>query len=78
MYLRLGKTKEFMGCIIIYQIREFYWGVMKGFSKIAKPLSDSTKGSPKDCKWTEDMTKAFKKLKHCFTTAPILRYFNPH
>jgi hypothetical protein len=24
------------------------------------------------------MTKAFEKLKYCFTTAPILTHFNPH
>jgi hypothetical protein len=24
------------------------------------------------------MTKSFKKLKHCFTTAPILTHFDPH
>jgi hypothetical protein len=24
------------------------------------------------------MIKAFEKLKHCFTTAPILTHFNPH
>jgi hypothetical protein len=55
----------------------FYRRFIEQFSKIAKPLSDSTKGSPKDWKWTEDMTKAFKKLKHCFTTAPILVHFDP-
>jgi hypothetical protein len=55
----------------------FYWRFIEGFSRITKPLSDSTKGSPKDWKWTEDMTKAFEKLKHCFTTAPILAYFDP-
>jgi hypothetical protein len=24
------------------------------------------------------MTKSFEKLKHCFTTAPILTHFDPH
>jgi hypothetical protein len=24
------------------------------------------------------MTKSFEKLKHCFTTMPILTHFNPH
>jgi hypothetical protein len=24
------------------------------------------------------MTKSFEKLQHCFTTAPILTYFDPH
>jgi hypothetical protein len=56
----------------------FYRQFIKGFSKIAKPLSDSTKGSPKDWIWTDAMTQSFEKLKHCFTTAPILTHFDPH
>jgi hypothetical protein len=56
----------------------FYRQFIEGFSKIAKPLSDSTKGSPKDWIWIDAMTKSFEKLKHCFTTAPILTHFNPH
>jgi hypothetical protein len=55
----------------------FYPRFIKGFSKIAKTLSDSTKGSPKDWKWTEDITQSFEKLKHCFTTAPILIHYDP-
>jgi hypothetical protein len=55
----------------------FYWRFIKGFSKITKPLSDSTKGAPKDWKWIEDMTESFEKLKHCFTTTPILTHFDP-
>jgi hypothetical protein len=56
----------------------FYRRFIEGFSKIAKPLSDSTKGSPKDWIWTDAMTQSFEKLKHCFTTAPILTHFDPH
>jgi hypothetical protein len=56
----------------------FYRRFIEGFSKIAKPLSDSTKGSPNDWIWTDAMTKSFEKLKHCFTTAPILTHFDPH
>jgi hypothetical protein len=56
----------------------FYRQFIEGFSKIAKPLSDSTKGSPKDWVWIDTITKSFKKLKHCFTMAPILTHFNPH
>jgi hypothetical protein len=40
-------------------------------------ISNSTKGAPKDWKWTEEMMESFKKLKHCFTTTPILTYFDP-
>jgi hypothetical protein len=55
----------------------FYRRFIKGFSKIAKPLSDLTKGLPKDWKWTEDITESFDKLKHCFTPVPILMHFDP-
>jgi hypothetical protein len=54
-----------------------YWRFIEGFSKIAKPLSDSTNESPKDWQWTQDMSKSFEKLKHCFTTTPILTHFDP-
>jgi hypothetical protein len=56
----------------------FYCQFIEGFSKIAKPLSNSTKGSPKDWIWTDTIIKAFEKLKHCFMTAPILTHFNLH
>jgi hypothetical protein len=64
-------VQSFIGFVNVY--RRF----IEGFSRIAKPLSDSAKASPKDWKWTEDMTKAFEKLKHCFTSAPILGHFDP-
>jgi hypothetical protein len=54
----------------------FYHRFIKGFSKIAKPLSNSTKGSPKDWIWMDTMTKSFKKLKHYFMTTPILTHFD--
>jgi hypothetical protein len=56
----------------------FYRWFIEGFSKIAKPLSDSTKGSPKDWIWTDAMTKSFEKLKYCFMTEPILTHFDPN
>jgi hypothetical protein len=56
----------------------FYRRFIEGFSKIPKPLSDSTKGSPKDWIWTDAMTRSLEKLKHCFTTTPILTHFDPH
>jgi hypothetical protein len=56
----------------------FIDSLIEGFSKITKPLSDSTKGSPKDWIWMDAMTKSFEKLKHCFTTMPILTHFDPH
>jgi hypothetical protein len=56
----------------------FYQQFIEGFSKITKPLSDSTKGSPKDWIWMDAMTKSFEKPKHCFMTAPILIHFDLH
>jgi hypothetical protein len=56
----------------------FYQQFIEGFSKITKPLSDSTKGVPKDWIWTDAMTKSLEKVKLCFTTAPILTHFDPH
>jgi hypothetical protein len=56
----------------------FYWRFIEGFSKITKPLSNSTKGSPKDWIWTDAMTKSFEKLKYCFMTTPILTHFDLH
>jgi hypothetical protein len=68
----LRDVQSFIGFANLY--RRF----IEGFSKIAKPLSDSTRGSPKDWIWMDAMTEAFEKLKHCFTTTPILTYFDPH
>jgi hypothetical protein len=56
----------------------FYRWFIQGFSKITKPLSNLTKGLPKDWIWTDMMTTSFKKLKHCFMTAPILTHFDQH
>jgi hypothetical protein len=69
---RLRDVQSFIGFTNVY--RQF----MEGFSKITKPLSNSTRGSPKDWVWTDAMTRAFEKLKHCFITAPILTHFNPN
>jgi hypothetical protein len=55
----------------------FYRRFIFGFSKICRPLTESTKGDTKDWRWTPEMEKAFVNLKECFTTAPILTHFNP-
>jgi hypothetical protein len=68
----LRDVQLFIGFANLY--RQF----IEGFSKITKPLSNSTKGLPKNWIWTDAMTKSFEKLKHCFTTAPILIHFDPH
>jgi len=53
----------------------FYRRFIKGFSKIAKPLTDLTK---KGIKWacTPLCQDAFDTLKKMFTTGPILTHFD--
>jgi len=54
----------------------FYRRFIEGFSKICKPLTDLTmKGI--QWQWTEEAQNAFEILKRRFTTAPILRHFDP-
>jgi hypothetical protein len=55
----------------------FYRRFIFGFSKICRPLTESTKGDKKDWRWTSEIEKAFVNLKECFTTVPILTHFNP-
>jgi hypothetical protein len=55
----------------------FYRRFIFGFSKICRPLTESTKGDKKDWRWTPEMETAFVNLKEWFTTAPILTHFNP-
>jgi hypothetical protein len=55
----------------------FYRRFILGFSKICRPLTESTKGDKKDLEWTPDMEKAFVDLKERFTTAPILSHYSP-
>lgn len=54
----------------------FYRRFIKDFSKMAAPLNALTcKG--KDFEWTSDCQGAFNQLKLAFTTAPVLRHFDP-
>ena len=53
---------------------------MKGFARIAKPLTDLTK-KDKDFTWGSEEEAAFNKLKEALTSALILQMFNkdkPH
>ena len=54
----------------------FYHRFIEGFSKVCKPLTDLTKKGLR-WQWTEDAQKAFDELKRRFTSAPILRHFDP-
>lgn len=60
----------------------FYRRFIQGFSKLAAPLTNQTKG-PKDDKtkqplhWSTECQTAFDALKAAFTSAPILAHFDP-
>jgi hypothetical protein len=54
----------------------FYRRFILGFSKICRPLTESTKGDKTDWEWTPDMEKPFVDLKERFTTAPILTHYS--
>jgi len=62
-------VQSFMG------FANFYRRFIKGFSKIAKPLTDLTKKGIK-WTWTPSCQEAFDKLKEMFTTGPILTHFD--
>src|ERR687884_1036585 len=55
----------------------FYRRFIKGFSRIAKPLTDTLKSGGKNFVITPQFKMAFKCLKNAFTRAPILRHFDP-
>ena len=62
----------------VSQIRSFlglagyYRHFIKGFSKIAKPMTELLK-KDKKFEWTTDYEKSFTELKKHLTTAPVLR-----
>ena len=56
----------------------FYRRFIDGFSKICKPITDTTKESNgKNFVWSAACEEAFSKLRQRFTEAPILRHFDP-
>ena len=54
----------------------FYRRFIQDFSKVCKPLTDLTKKG-KTSEWPESAQGAFELLKQRFTTAPVLRHFDP-
>src|SRR4029077_9626037 len=59
----------------------FYRRFIAGYSAIAAPLTNLTRGNPKDKKFPlapdSRELQAFEMLKHTFTTAPVLQHFDP-
>ena len=55
----------------------YYRWFIKNFSALCRPLTDSLKKTNEEFKWTEIHQHSFEELKKAFTTAPILRHFDP-
>ena len=55
----------------------FYRKFILSFSEIASPLTNLTRKHTKKFTWTEQANVAFRQLQQAFTSAPILRHFQP-
>lgn len=58
----------------------YYRRFIRDYAKIASPLTDTTKGSPKKrevVEWNEIRESAFTTLKETLMTGPVLKPFNP-
>jgi hypothetical protein len=66
-------VQSFMG------FANFYRRFIKDFSKIVKPLTDTTakEYSGKAWRWSDQCEEAFETLKKAFTSAPILKHYDP-
>jgi hypothetical protein len=74
--------KDFKEPKTVKEVRQFlgmtgyYRKHIRGYSKIAAPLTEQTKGKQKLIEWTPECKVAFNKLKEALTTAPVLAYPN--
>ena len=57
-------------------LANFYRRFIKNFSKVASPITTLLK-KDRRFQWTPQAQKAFAQLKEVFTSAPILRHFDP-
>ncbi len=55
----------------------FYRRFISNYSTITSPLTDLLKGKTKSLAWNPNATEAFNKLKHAFTSAPLLVHPSP-
>jgi len=66
----LTEVQSFLG------FANFYRRFVKDYSRIARPLTELTKGSKKEWEWNPQAEEAFQQLKQRFTMAPILAHFD--
>ena len=57
-------------------LANFYRRFIRNFSKVAAPITELLRKNRK-FRWTSEARTAFDSLRTSFTTAPILRHFNP-
>ena len=60
-------------------LTNYYWRFLKGYAKIARPLTTLISGENADKKkalvvWTSECQEAFQQLKKLCTEAPVLAY----
>jgi len=67
----LTEVQSFLG------FANFYRCFIQDYSRVARPLTELTKGNAKDWRWSPKAELVFKELKNRFTTAPILAHFDP-
>jgi len=66
----LTEVQSFLG------FANFYRRFIKNYSRVARPLTELTKGGKKEWEWNPQAEEAFQELKRRFTTAPILAHFD--
>src|SRR5579859_8140581 len=57
-------------------LANFYWRFIKNFSELATPITTRLRKNRK-FQWTDEAQSAFDELRTAFTSAPILRHFDP-
>jgi hypothetical protein len=67
---------------VFLRFANFYRRFIHRFSRIAQPLSNLLRGGKAGkfrtpFSWTTEASQAFKELKLAFTSAPVLRHYNP-
>jgi hypothetical protein len=67
----LVETQSFLG------FANFYRRFIQDYSRVARPMTELTKGTAKHFRWTPEAELAFQELKNRFTSALILAHFNP-